>query len=250
MRKHYKLISSIACLILCVCMVTFGVYAASYGLVNLNSTVSFTPTMAKLKIFGGIAGQANYAQSLTEHAYYACNYGEGKGNYTSNSSGDVFTKWSYGKIYFAEYAETGTEAKPDPISFYIQITNYVEADVNYTITINNPTDKFEYSFHYYSADNNSSGLNNPTGATAAGWWYVGGTSASKPTFYNNETKPTSTNVNFTTGTNTKVVDLKDVDTTLKTIMMIITIQVVNADVDIDGDTTGFNFTIGANVGTN
>lgn len=254
MRKHYKLISSIVCLILCICMVTFGVYAARNGLVTLNSTVSFTPTTAKLKIFGGIAGQAGYELNDSHHVYYACNYNtepgteEGKGNYAKNNSVDVFTTWNYEKIYFAEYEETGTKTHPDPISFYIQITNYVEADVNYTITINNPTDKFKYSFHYDITDNNSSGLNSETGATAAGWWYVGATSASKPIFHNNETKPGSNEVYFT-GTTTKVVDLSSVvDTTLKTIMMVVSIEVVDANTSLAGEE--FKFTIGATVGIN
>lgn len=257
MRKHYKLISSIVCLILCVCMVTFGVYAARYGLVTLNSTVSFTPTTAKLKIFGGIAGQAgfNNPEIVASQIYYACNYNtepgteEGKGNYAKNNSLDVFTTWNYEKIYFAEYKETGTKTHPDPISFYIQITNYVEADVNYTITVNNPSNYFKYSFAYEIADNSLPALNSSTEATDAGWWYIGATKASKPIFHKNSTKPGSNKKDFT-GTTTKVVDLSNVvDTTLQTIMMVVTIEVVDADTSIEDD-TGFSFTIGANVSTN
>lgn len=251
MRKHYKIISSIACLLLCVCMVTFGVYAARYGLVTLSSSVSFTPTTAKLKIFGGIAGQAGFKDASVDskQIYYACNHGTGaaSGHYQTSDSGtgkkDVFDTWNFDKIYFAEYEETGTKTHPDPICFYLQITNYVEADVNYTITLSNPSDKLGYSFAYYSVDNSTLNGYTQESATSAGWWYVGATSASKPTFHNNTTKPEKTSLTATNSTNSKTVDLSSVDTTLKTIMLIVEIQVVDADDSLLGE--NFNFTVTA-----
>ena len=61
MHKHYKIITSVCCLFLCVGMIAFGVYAARNILTSLNSSVSFTPTTAKLKIFCGVYGCYEYS---------------------------------------------------------------------------------------------------------------------------------------------------------------------------------------------
>ena len=98
MRKHYKLISSIVCLLLCVSMIAFGVYAATHSLIGVNSQVSFTPTTAKLKIFGGIADHKEYVDNANSGKYYACNYGVNgvEGHYTTkNISGSEESNSSF-----------------------------------------------------------------------------------------------------------------------------------------------------------
>ena len=256
MYKHYKIISSIVCLLLCVCMVTFGVYAAKYGLVALNSTVSFAPTTAKLKIFGGIADYAILEPNDTAvYKYYACNYGteQEEKNYetiteTNGKKIDQFEPWRFGKIFFDEYDETATITKPDPICFYLQITNYVETQVYYTITLNQPSNKLEYSFAYEIIDNSSEELNNQASAPANGWWWIGATEASNPTFHNNEDiRPGNNPSNILTatdGTDCKIVDLpEEVDTTLKTVMLVVKVSVKDDENSLLGE--DFSFTVTA-----
>ena len=162
MRKHYKLISAIICVLLCVCMIVFGVYAASHALVSLDSSVTFNPSTAKLKVFGGVSGckENNTRDSLQ---YYACNYKTSPqdGNYKYDEETDtaVFGDWIFSdsndKINFDDnYVETATKKNPNPIYFYVQLTNYVERNVSYSITVfgGNPNVAINYGYYLKSND--------------------------------------------------------------------------------------------------
>lgn len=251
MRKHYKLISSIVCLLLCVSMIAFGVYAATHSLIGVSSQVSFTPTTAKLKIFGGIRGQDGYNSTESgegddyKQTYYACNYGDtdSKKNYTSKTVDgalvDSFTDWTFGNIHFDKnYDET---TGPSPIYFYLQITNYVERNVKYTINIDKLTqtdaDKTDLSdglvsisYGTYSQDNTG------TFNAVSGWWDI--------------TQKNKSNTQFTPKTVTYTdMDSKNLtatlpteDTSLKTTMIIIKLAVDNAEEDFDFN---FKFTLTA-----
>ena len=150
--------------------------------------------------------------------------------------------------FFDEYDETATITKPDPICFYLQITNYVETQVYYTITLNQPSNKLEYSFAYEIIDNSSEELNNQTSAPANGWWWIGATEASNPTFHNNEDiRPGNNPSNILTatdGTDCKIVDLpEEVDTTLKTVMLVVKVSVKDDENSLLGE--DFSFTVTA-----
>lgn len=262
MRKHYKLLSSIVCLVLCACMIAFGVYAATSGLsFTVSSQVSFSPTTAKLKIFGGIANYADTEdqESGTSFTYYACNYGDGEntGTYTTtvneNIATDTFTAWNFGKIKFAEYAES--DGKPKPIYFYIQITNYVERNVQYSIVINNDSSSesssilnyVDVKYGYYLKENTASELKGAE-ATSSGWWSIENTTASAPSFHSSTSTAQNPNYNpkfDRSFTFSEELNLTNVDTSLSTIMLVVKLDLKDAHVDDSFDPAGFNFTVNA-----
>lgn len=251
MRKHYKLISSIVCLLLCVSMIAFGVYAATNSLIGVSSQVSFTPTSAKLKIFGKVAGFDGYnstsagTEDTYKQTYYACNYGDtnSKKNYKSETVDgalvDSFTTWAFGDIHFDKNYDEATG--PTPIYFYLQITNYVERNVKYTINIDKLTQKDEnktdladglitISYGTYSQDNTG------TFNAANGWWDITQKNKSNAQFTPQTvtyTNMDSKNLNATLPTE---------DTSLKTTMIIIKLAVDNAEESFDFN---FKFTLTA-----
>ena len=263
MRKHYKLISSIVCLLLCVSMIAFGVYAATNSLIGVSSQVSFTPTSAKLKIFGGIAGHKEYDSNGTSGKYYACNYGvdASAGNYSidSKTSTDIFNRWNFDAINFDDnYQETGNETKPNSIYFYIQITNYVERNVKYSLKINKSEsetdekldDSLDLVFGYYLISNNSDELTG-TNATLKGWWDIADTKSSQPAFHSKtNSNPKLTSLTTVNRTNDVVnfykldsTDSNTVDTTLSTMMIVIKMDVKSDENSLKG--VNFNFTLTA-----
>lgn len=251
MRKHYKLISSIVCLLLCVSMIAFGVYAATNSLIGVSSQVSFTPTSAKLKIFGKVAGFDGYnsnsagTEDTYKQTYYACNYGDtdSKKNFESKTVDgalvDSFTDWEFGDIHFDKnYDET---TGPTPIYFYLQITNYVERNVKYTIDIDKLTrtgaDKTDLadglitiSYGTYSQDNTGTFTN------ASGWWDI--TEKGKRNAPLNPKTVTYTDMD----SENLIATLPTEDTSLKTTMIIIKLAVDNAEEDFDFN---FKFTLTA-----
>ncbi len=251
MRKHYKLISSIVCLLLCVSMIAFGVYAAANSLIDVSSQVSFTPTSAKLKIFGKVAGFDGYNSTSAGtgpeylQTYYACNYGDAdsKKNYTSGTVDgalvDSFTNWTFGNIHFDKnYDET---TGPTPIYFYLQITNYVERNVKYTINIDKLTqtdaDKTDLadgivSISYGTYSQNNTGTFN----AVSGWWDITQKNKSNTQF----TPKTVTYTNMDSKNLTATLPTED--TSLKTTMIIIKLAVDNAEEDFDFN---FKFTLTA-----
>lgn len=247
MRKHYKLFSSIVCLLLCIGMVAFGVYAATNSLIGISSQVSFTPTSAKLKIFGKVAGFDGYNSSSAgteddyKQTYYACNYGDtdSKKNFTSKTVDgkltDAFTTWGFGDVHFDTNYDEATG--PAPIYFYLQITNYVERDVKYTININKLTVKNDnsnsestdledglitISYGTYSQANSS------LFTEESKWWDI--TEKKKRNAPLGLEGVTFTSMNNLTAT------LPTEDTSLKTTMIIIKLAVDNAE-----ESFGFNF---------
>lgn len=265
MRKHYKLISSIVCLLLCVSMIAFGVYAATHSLIGVNSQVSFTPTTAKLKIFGGIANHKEYVDNANSGKYYACNYGVNgvEGHYTTkNISGseekiDEFEAWNFEAINFDDnYQETGNKTKPKSIYFYIQVTNYVERNVKYSLKINDAESEtgekldntLELAFGYYLTNNDDENLQTEQTATTNGWWCITNEKASQPVFHSsndnkleniNKLERTGNIVNFYKEEN----GVNTVDTTLSTMMIVIKMDVKSDEVSLKG--VNFNFTLSA-----
>lgn len=256
MRKHYKLISSVVCLVLCACMIAFGVYAAtsviSFG---VSSEVSFTPTAAKLKIFGGIANAKKGSTESGSLSYYACNYGatDAKKNYSASPDKtlDTFNTWNFGEIIFKEYEEaTG----PAPIYFYIQITNYVERDVDYKITVDetytgststgtNVGEYVDISYGHYITDNSNVEPSSGTGAEALGFWNI-----------NNKEAQEVDSIHSPTGGNSKITgkdffgtsgDFSSVSTSLKTIMLVVRVELKADKVDDSFNSAGFKFTVDA-----
>ena len=252
MRKHYKLISSIVCLLLCVSMIAFGVYAATNSLIGVSSQVSFTPTSAKLKIFGKVAGFDGYnsnsagTEDTYKQTYYACNYGAGKdtNSYESETVDgalvDSFTDWEFGDIHFDKNYDEATG--PTPIYFYLQITNYVERNVKYTINIDNLTqtgaDKTDLadglitiSYGTYSQDNTGTFTNENK------WWDI--TEKKKR---NAPLKPESVTSYTDMDSENLTATLPTEDTSLKTTMIIIKLAVDNAEEDFNFN---FKFTLTA-----
>lgn len=236
MRKHYKLISAVICLLLCVGMVAFGVYAARYNLISISSTVSFAPTSAKLKIIGAIDG-ALTAENTGTDKYYATNYGESLVNCTIDNDVATFNKWEYGKLTFGSFAETSAESRPDPICFYIQITNYVEVNTQYKITITEKetTGKVELNAYCYTELNSvvstsqagEKGMWNPTTVSEASNAVVG-------SFTKQE------NLTELTFTNDVAITPNTVNTELSTTMLVLKLGVLDIEADINFN---FSFTI-------
>lgn len=245
MRKRYKLFSSIICLLLCVGMVAFGVYAAKTNLVKLNSTVSFTPTRAKLKIFGGIYNYNGYADNNSldgsDKVYYATNKNkDALIKCTENGDVATFETWNYDQITFKDYTETNGKTHPDDIVFYIQITNYVERNVSYSIDLTAVPDNLSVECGYYITENS-----NITSANAKqnGWWDIESATTAWPTFATSTNKPTATSI---TRNDSKFMLGSDVTTSLSTIMFEIRLNVEDPDQDIvtsGANAKNFNFKI-------
>ncbi|MBE7075189.1 MAG: hypothetical protein E7376_04345 [Clostridiales bacterium] len=229
MRKHYKLISSIVCLLLCVGMIAFGVYAAKNVLVSLNSSVSFTPTTAKLKVFGGVYGSTEYNSTTINNNlfYYANNNGiDADANVAENNDKATFTTWNFGATTFdSDYINQGKDT-PDPIYFFIQISNYVERNIKYNITVESAmTDRnLNLSYGTYSASNNSTNLASPK---TNGYWDITKTEGSKIDF----TIPTVDYKGFSESAG-KLVTADINSSEFSTTMLVIKVEVADADEDV------------------
>jgi hypothetical protein len=238
MRKHYKLISGIACIVLCISIFCFGVYAASTSLVKLNSTVSFTPSTAKLTIFGGISG----CKETEPSSYYGTNYGDKSLHKNVSEKDDLatFSTWAYGDATFDDdYYETELITHPDPIYFMLQITNHVERDVAITVDITSDYSQFNYLVYcsYELAKNSEintlnmydiSNKSNPTQATTD----MLASKAHKP--YNNQNA-----ISYSSGVE---VDFTSLDTTLSTLLIVFRLEINDHRADLEKNAI-FNFTV-------
>ena len=252
MRKHYKLVSGIACIVLCLAMVVFGVYAASTSLVKLNANVSFAPSTAKLTIQGGIAGSKESKTEQGTSNYFATNYGEISDHKNIKTESDangaaVFNEWVYSSATFDEsYIETPGKTHPDPIYFFIQITNHVERDVDITVDFTSDyTDKnIQVSCLYelmansavnaqtdnlYSLSSTSAPMQATTNALVSKSYTTLATDISFA--------ETGAEVDFTT------LNQNSSTTKLSTIMIVIKLEVVDADENVDSEKTAFNFVV-------
>lgn len=254
MHKHYKLISGIASIVLCLAMIAFGVYAASTSLVKLNASVSFTPSTAKLTILAGMSGSTESNTPLQGeqpadylYSYYATNYGDDKLKHVNvdnyNNETATFKAWEYGKVTFdGSYIDTPGKTHPDPIYFFIQITNHVEKDLKITVDFNGSTfgDNVNASCLYALQTNeymktNKSTIDNMYAIDTASKPLQGTTDGLVGKSYTSIASDI---------TNTTVIDFSEQTTSLSTLMIVIKLQVVDADESIDGNTV-FNFTITA-----
>lgn len=262
MRKHYKLISSIVCLLLCVSMIAFGVYAATHSLIGVSSQVSFTPTTAKLKIFGGIRGQNGYNSTESgagdeyKQTYYACNYDNTDLNAAlknvkeTREGVDYFNPWEYGAIHFNNDYDEATG--PDPIYFYIQVTNYVQRDINYKIVIDKLTQKDTAETDLFGTHINldySSYIQNneQTFASTNGWWDISNQGKSNVTFAKKDGLTyTDFQKNADGKIETSISGVVEGDTNKEpaTTMIVIRLKVNNANAD-DSFDFNFNFTLTA-----
>lgn len=251
MHKHYKLISGIACIVLCIAIIAFGVYAASTSLVKLNASVSFTPSTAKLTIFGGIAGSKESKETDGTSNYYATNYGDDESKHVnvqteSDANGAaIFNAWTYTSATFDDnYFETG-KTHPDPIYFFVQITNHVERNIEIKIDFTNDyTDKnIKVSCLYELATNESlkeANVNN--------MYSISGTSApmqsTTTALAGKSYKTLSSDVKYSTSEEVDFSSLNSQNSTtsLSTLMIVIKLEVKDADKNVENN-TAFNFTI-------
>lgn len=260
MRKHYKLISSIVCLLLCVSMIAFGVYAATHSLIGVSSQVSFTPTTAKLKIFGAIADHKEYVNNANSGKYYACNYGVNgdEGHYKTETINEIktdkFAEWKFDAIHFNDNYDESAKELPPSIYFYIQITNYVERNVKYSLKLDKNTngkleEKITLRFGYYKISNDSDELKDKAMATSKGWWSINDIDSSLPAFHNKNPKLGEGVIKYVEKDNaTETVNFygtgeNAVDTTLSTMMIVIKMD-VKSDEESFSD-VNFNFTLSA-----
>lgn len=246
MRKHYKLVSGIACIVLCIAMVAFGVYAASNSLVILNATVSFTPSSAQLTIIGGISGSAeSIANSSNNNAalkYYATNYKPTDDTQVINVEKEenglaTFKSWEYGEANFdGTYFEQG-KSEPQPIYFLLQITNHIERDVDITIDFTTAfDDNLKVSCLYAIVKNSEVTANSDLFTGKEPKQATVDTLAGKTTY-------TSLNNDITYSSDAEI-DFSAIDTTLSTMMIVIKLEVRDQAKDV---TTGnFNFTVSFN----
>lgn len=252
MRKHYKLVSSIACIVLCIAIVAFGVYAASNSLVKLSATVSFTPTMAKLTIRGGIANAVDNIETgnqPTTYGYYATNFGGSPtSGITTNNNIDTFPTWSYGT---ANFNNKNTD-QADPIYFFVQITNHVENNIDILV-------KFTTDF---STDTNlkvsyctNVKLNSAINANTVGMYSLSDTT--KPTqgttngLVSAYSATTFEEITYNTTASEAEISISN-QASLSTVMLVIKLEVADQAENVDlGTNDAFNFVIDVkNVGTN
>lgn len=249
MRRRFKVLSTIMCLMLCVAMVFIGVYAISTNtLKSLKSSVSFKPTAANLKIFGGIYGDAHFDESSQpeEARYYACNFNteETNGNYKISNNLCDFNGWEYGDIIFNDFNES-VQAKPDDICFYIQITNFTETKINYIIDFINVStiNEITVSCYYYRASNYTENVEkNPdltTNASINGWWNIEHSEKEIPNFKKLANKDmTKLDVEIDEATQKpKTISVPNTNSELSTTMIVIKLNIV----DIDEDLTNLAF---------
>ena len=260
MHKHYKLISGIASIVLCLAMIAFGVYAASTSLVKLSANVSFSPSTAQLTILAGMTGSTECKTKLkddsqtTAYSYYATNYGDSKTNHKNVSNYDgntaTFNAWTYDSATFdGSYIETPGKAKPDPIYFFVQITNHIENDIKITVDLTSDFgENINVSCLYALQTNdymqkNKSNIDNmytidhtsePLQSTTDG-------------FANKTYTPLASEISFS-ATDTEIdfsLDNNAKKTSLSTLMIVIKLEVKDADESIDNSKTAFNFTVTA-----
>lgn len=238
MRKHYKLISGLICVLLCTCMIAFGVYAARYNLIRISSTVSFAPTSAKLKIIGAIADDLSdeNRSANTDRNYYATNYGE-LVNCTEESTVATFNTWEYGELTFGNFLETSSSARPAPICFFIQLTNYVEVSTQYKISITEiaSNDKIELSAFCYTEANS---VVTTSEAGTKGMWNPQTTTAK--TSVDSFTQREESAMTELTFASNEATTPSSVNTELSTTMLVLKLEVLDIEADINFD---FSFTI-------
>lgn len=240
MRKHYKLVSSIACIVLCIAIVAFGVYAASNSLVRLSATVSFTPSTAQLTIIGGISGStqsiANSSNSNDKLKYYATNHGTSTNVKEEKDNVATFNPWEYENATFNDkYFEQG-KTEPDPIYFLLQITNHIERDVDIKVDFTKVFDENLKVSCLYNITNKT------TLSSTDDKFFTGATTPLQATVDTLAGKTyTSKNSDITYSESGAEIDFSSEDMTLSTIMIVIKLEVRD---QAESVTTGeFNFTV-------
>lgn len=237
MKKRHKYISYIVCLVLCVTMIVFGVYAA-YSKVNPNfsSDISFNPSSAKLKVMGYIAGCTAPDESQTN--YYACNYNTdaNTGNYQHDSTNntDVFNDWVFDKIYFNSDFNEAKGERPDDITFYIQITNMVERNVQYQITAPTLSDdvNLNMDIYYYTTTNSDLSSN----ASDKGFFDISKSQAPNSVTFTEKKKEDMTKLTLTEGSSNSTTNKFPQDsevTELNTVMICVSLSVKDIKEDLN-----------------
>ena len=183
MTKRFKVISLFSCLILCIAMIGFGVYAATTVRFSVTARVSFTPTDAYLQILGYIDGLSTDSadNNNVQKNYYAANYSSSgevnqtNGNYTRSGNLDTFATWTWGDLILdaGKKGEVNNENNGiimNNMTVYIQITNFAQSSLKYTVSLpdyDTTNDKItgtnlQCRAYYYIANNTNSDV---TGGT-------------------------------------------------------------------------------------
>ena len=139
MKKKTKLIGAVFALCTSLCMLCFGVMAASSVSLNVSSTVSFSAQGVYLKAQGQVKRGANTGSlsnlvgdtySYTGYSYNPDENGAPDGTaYTQTAMRDdagSTSGWNIGKVEFTENEKV--------LQYEIVFTNYSEFDVEITIT--------------------------------------------------------------------------------------------------------------------
>lgn len=251
MKKHFKLISTLICLMLCFALISFGVYSIATSYKELNSSVSFTPTTARLKIFGGIYGDVGFdsVNQPESSRYYACNQNTTSelGNYSESDGKYYFGSWQYGDLTFVDH-DDGSESS---IYFYIQITNYGETLIDYAVEFGSSfsSDVVGYNVYYYRANNYSNNLETNTKlttyASVNGYWDISSQQSAIPNFTKlEESAMNEISVLFDDSTSkpTKAT-IPNIDSMFSTTMIVVKLKVLNVENNIEKST--FEFGINA-----
>lgn len=261
MTRRFKIISFAIALMLGVAVVGVGIYAVSSASAGFSANITFTPSDAKLQILGYIDGldSSSYSNSSVHAGYFADNYNIADGttgNYSSTSSLVTYGAWNFGplKLNSGDFSGKVTRSNfgasdnngivpPSDMVIYLQMTNYIGVDVDYTFsyTGNLASNGLAISGEYYLTD-----LANVKSSAATGFYQTDLTGANAWSTSNVPTaKPTGTvsGTAFTTSTSAQhVVDLTNVHTASKAIMLKITISPIT-----NAEAPAVNFNAGANL---
>ena len=144
MKKRKNIIISVVTCMVSICLMMFGVYAATNPSVSINGQVSYTVTDAKLLVQGkltGAKGVENGTYPEAASTYTSSTRVVDKNNQyldftTGGSTGnasDNLAPWSFGDLEFEEI----TGGYTNPISASLKMTNYSSYNVKATITMAN-----------------------------------------------------------------------------------------------------------------
>ena len=244
MKKRFRYLSLLISLMVCFALVGIGVYAASTISPIFSAEISFTPTRAYLQMLGYIDGLSiDFEDNVgIINNYYGANYNndgevtEINGNYTELDNLATFNTWSWGDLIL----DAGTKEQITnenngimPVGdmvIYLQITNFVNRDVEYKLTMSGTLNAgLTLTAEYYLADNSSFASTTPNGFwgldedTSSVEW----SKTNKPT-YAPVVSNAITTQNFTSlvGSNTNII-ASNTSTALKTIMIKLTISANN-----------------------
>lgn len=133
MKRISKLVFSICCLIISVTLSVAGIFAATQISLTVSSSVSFIPTDIGLQIAGQMVNSTK-----TKGEYYFDRTFDGK-NYVNYTSEDTysFKTWQFDAQYDPDkvLSDYNNGTNTSTITFYIQMKNYIDFDVELEMTM-------------------------------------------------------------------------------------------------------------------